>query len=170
MGLQKTYSETPPAGKIIMLLLGGFVAWKGYGLIKENLFPSGTTKADKGEETNNQQTVVENKKYLDKLVKLSKPTYSDAMYKGWADVLYKAMDGIGTSVPVINNVFGYMTTDTDVVKLIDTFGVRNRKTNNPFSSDATPLNLRSWLAEELASYEIDNLNKILYKKNIAYRF
>lgn len=145
---------------------GAFVLYKGYRMLN----PSGTTKAENEEKAANTAVVQDNKKLLDRYVKLKKPTYPDSYYTGWKTVLYKAMDGIGSSVPVIKNVIGYMASDTDVLKLIDAFGIMNRKTNNPFSSEAVPLALPAWFNEELNDNELFEINKILSNKKIGYRF
>lgn len=148
-------------------VVGGlFLLYKGYRMIN----PSGTTKADNQEATANTDFVKKNKTLLDKYIKLKKPTYADSYYAGWKAALYKAMDGAGTSVPVIKNIIGYMMSDTDVVKLIDAFGIMNRKTNNPFSSASTPLSLPAWFAEEMNDSDVYAINKILSDKKIGYRF
>lgn len=143
--------------------------WGAYKIYR-SLNPSGTTKADNEEKAANTALVQDNKKLLDKYVKIKKPTYPDSYYAGWKTVLYKAMDGLGSSVPVIKNIMGYMQSDTDVVKLIDTFGIMNRKSNNPFSSEAVPLALPAWLNEELDDTDLHVVNKILSDKRIGYRF
>jgi len=162
--------QLPPIVKTVGTLAGiGAGIYFGRKLYKK-IFPTGTEKADKEEKNANTETVTESKKYLDNLTKLKKPTYSDAIFKGWADVLYTAMDGVGTDFGAIVNVIKYMRSDTDVVKLVVTFGVRNKKTNNPFSSSSQALNLRAWFADELSNIEIGGLNKILAANKIAYRF
>lgn len=143
-----------------------FLGYKGY----KKLFPSGTDTADQEEKKANAESQKSSETLLTKYEKLKTPTYSNAMFTGWANSLYKSMDGVGTSYGAIINVMGYMQSDTDVLKLIVTFGVRNRKSNNPFSSEATPLTLPSWFAEELSDNEIANVNLILSKKRIGYRF
>lgn len=146
--------------------LGAFILYKGYRV----LFPSGTTTADKTEATANTDFITKNKSILKQYEKIKKPTYPDAYYAGWKTALYKAMDRTGTNFDAIKNIMGYMMSDTDVVKLIDTFGIMNRKTNNPFSSEAVPLSLPAWFGEELSAGQTFDLNKILSAKKIGYRF
>ena len=158
--------EARIAGGVVIVGVSGFILFKAY----RHFFPSGTDKADKEESKANADTVKSANDLLSRYIKLKKPTFSDTMFKGWCDVLYKAMDGVGTNFGTIKNVIGYMSSDTDIVKLIVTFGIRNRKTNNQVSSEASPLNLNSWFAEELSDNEIFELNKLLSKKMIGYRF
>jgi len=151
---------------IVGIGAGLFIGYKAY----KKLFPSGTDKADKNEAVANTDFITKNKNILSQYQKIKKQTYPDSMYAGWKTALYKAMDGVGTNTDAIKNIMGYMFSDTDVVKLIDTFGIMNRKTNNPFSSEAIPLALPGWFAEELSANEIFDINKILSKRNIGFRF
>lgn len=148
------------------VIIGGFALFKLYRAFN----PSGTTNADKDEKVANTEFLKNNKAILDRYIKIKKPTYQDNMYLGWKNALYKAMDGAGTNFDAIKNILGYMKSDTDIVKLIDVFGIMNRKTNNPFSSDATPLALPGWFGEELNANQIYELNKILSDKRIGFRF
>jgi len=163
---EKTPIEFRAAAVLLTTSVAIFLGVKAY----RKIFPSGTDKADKEESKANAESQKSAETLLTKYTKLKAPTYSNAMFTGWANSLYKSMDGAGTSFGTIKNVLGYMQSDTDVLKLIVTFGVRNRKTNNPFSSEATPLTLPSWFSEELSDNEIFELNKILAAKRIGYRF
>lgn len=148
------------------VIIGGFGLYKLYRAFN----PSGTDNADKDETAANTSFINNNKKILAQYIKIKKPTYPDNMYLGWKNALYKAMDGVGTNFDAIKNIMGYMKSDTDVVKLIDVFGIMNRKTNNPLSSGATPLSLPGWFGEELDSNQIYQINKILSDKRIGFRF
>lgn len=158
--------ETKTVGQFVGGVAALFIGYKIY----RKLNPSGTDKADKDESVANTAFIKNNKAILDKYIKIKKPTYPDNMYVGWKTALYKAMDGVGTNVDAIKNIMGYMMSDTDVVKLIDTFGIMNRKTNNPLSSDATPLSLPGWFNEELTANQLYDVNKILSDKRIGFRF
>jgi hypothetical protein len=158
--------ETKTAAQVVGGIAALFVGWKIYRKLK----PSGTDKADTNEAVANTDFIKKNKAILDKYIKIKKPTYSDAMYAGWKTALYKAMDGVGTNFDAIKNIMGYMMSDTDIVKLIDTFGIMNRKTNDPLSSGAEPLSLPSWFNEELDANQIYQINKIFSDKRIGFRF
>lgn len=159
-------STVKTVGTVIGIGAGVFIGYKVY----RKMFPSGTDSADKNEAAANTDFINKNKSILKAYEKIKKPTYSDNYYAGWKTALYKAMDGVGTNFDAIKNIMGFMQSDTDVVKLIDAFGIMNRKNNNPFSSDATPLALPGWFAEELNANQIFDINKILTNKKIGFRF
>lgn len=52
-------------------------------------------------------------------------SYAEGQYKEWADQLYIAMKGAGTDEDTINAIMAKMKNDTDVLLLIDAFGVRD---------------------------------------------
>lgn len=166
-----SYTDNIPAP---VKLVGGILATAGFIYIGVKtyrlIFPSGTTKANKEEANTNVDTVQSIDADIKKLSKIEKASWSEATFKAWANVLYTAMDGVGTDFAKIENVIGNMRNTTDVLTLIKIFGIRNRKTNNPFSSEASPLNLRSWLTEELSDSDLFKLNKKLASKSIVYRF
>lgn len=89
-----------------------------------------------------------------------KQTYLDSQYNSYADVLYTAMDGLGTNFDAIMRVFGAMKNDLDVAKLISAFGIKE------------DYNLTEWLADDLSDWfgEPEKLNKLLASKGITYRF
>jgi hypothetical protein len=154
-------------GTVVGIGVGLFAGWKIY----KHFNPSGTERANRDEAAANTDFIKKNKEYLDQLIKKwRKPSYKDAMYSGWAKVLYTAMDQTGSSAGTVLNVFDKMKNDTDVVKLIDVFGIKNKKTINPFSSAATPMPLPDWINISLSSDDKKLLNKLLLSKLIAYRF
>ncbi len=158
--------EYRAVGGILTLAGLSFIGFKVY----RKIFPTGTDKANKEEANSNVDTVQSIDADIKRLSKIEKQSWTDATFKAWANVIYTAMDGVGTDFTKIENVIGNMRNTTDVLTLIKIFGIRNRKTGNPFSSEATPLNLRSWLTEELSDNEIFKLNKKLASKSIVYRF
>lgn len=82
---------------------------------------------------------------------------SDAQLKMMSDKLYTAMSGVGTDEDAIYEVFGTLSTRSEVIALIKSFGVRDGE------------NLIQWLTSELNASERTKLNKILSDNNINYQ-
>lgn len=87
---------------------------------------------------------------------------TNASYYQYANQLYNAfrphMFGWGTDEDAVYNVFNNMTNTADVLKLVQTFGVKDGKT------------LQAWIRSELSSSELRKLNGILSAKGIQYSF
>ncbi|MDR0207030.1 MAG: hypothetical protein LBI45_07235 [Bacteroidales bacterium] len=90
------------------------------------------------------------------------PSYNDAKYKEFANRLYTAMKGAGTDKTTIKDVFEQMINITDVLKLVQAFGVRDGE------------NLQQWLDGEVHWWKPGDIkkeiNKTLTKKGIFYKF
>jgi len=100
---------------------------------------------------------------IDKEIQNGNPaSYTDAKYKEFANRLYTAMKGAGTDTVTIKDVFEQMNNITDVLKLVQAFGVRDGET------------LGQWLDGEVHWYKPGNIkkeiNSILTKKGIFYKF
>jgi hypothetical protein len=85
-------------------------------------------------------------------------SYLDSQYSSYADVLFSAMDGLGTDEDAIMRVFSAMKNDLDVAKLITAYGVRKNES------------LAEWLQNDLSSSDMSDLNKLLSTKGIKYQF
>jgi hypothetical protein len=89
-------------------------------------------------------------------------TYTDNQYKDFANRLYTAMKGSGTDNSTIKDIFKQMNNITDVLKLVQTFGIRDGE------------NLQQWLDGEVHWFEFTNIKKqinaILTEKGIFYKF
>ena len=94
----------------------------------------------------------------EKAIVRSDVSYNDADYTNYANRLYEAMKGLGTDEDAIFSVFMMMNTDSDVRKLINAFGSRKGE------------NLAQWLLGDLSTSDIDEINAILSKNGINYRF
>lgn len=114
------------------------------------------------------------------------PSYSDAQYNQFAEVLFQAMDGCGTSYGKIYEVMDKMYKDIDVYKLILAYGVDKEL------SCITSSNFKGGLAGALSSElgiafpqvhftssfgytcwntdELKMVNCILSKKGIKFQF
>ena len=82
-------------------------------------------------------------------------SYSDSQYKAYADRLETSMKGWGTSIQEVYAVYGKMKNDVDMIHLNNKFGVRDG------------YNLRGWLLDDLATFEIEAVNHILKQKGIT---
>ncbi len=143
------------------LIIGGvlIVGYIAYRLLRKKQI---TTK----------QTIAKDEKFF---VKQGQSlSYTLTSYVGFADSIYNAWfqnTNIFNSVDEtkIFAVIGKMKNDLDVLQLIKSFG--RRRSPVLFISLLTPnLTLPEWLNEALDTKEIDNVNTILAKNNIVYRF
>lgn len=87
-------------------------------------------------------------------------SYSESQYLGWADSLYGAMRGRGTTEESIYSILGKMKTIDDWRQLNIAFGVRGEE--GYWSGDIRG-NLTSWLQSELDEDEQKIANGILKK-------
>lgn len=91
-----------------------------------------------------------------------KQSYPDSQYLIFADVLYGSMDGCGTEVNKIYDVFDKMNNDIDVNKLISAYGVD--KKISCWASGSHIGGLASSLTKELGL----NLFDGIYKTRFGY--
>lgn len=116
-----------------------------------------------------QQTTTSIKTDIQKeTAKGEQPSYSDSNYKTLADKLYSAMNTSGTDEGAIFAVFETLKNRIDVLKLIESYGVRQLyQFGVPIGGNQ---NLAQALSDELSSNEIAKVNQILFKKGINYKF
>ena len=97
-------------------------------------------------------------------------SYSDGQYQEFANSLWQAMDGWGTDNDKIMSVMDKMKNDTDILKLIDIYGIR--KISSGKGNPAPDLNdgLTAAFGDELSSSEINKINKKFEDKKIKFRF
>jgi len=84
-------------------------------------------------------------------------TYKENDYENFANQLYTAMKGAGTTTSVVYSVFRQMQTRGDVLKLISKFGIRDGE------------DLATWMRGEWL-LSIKEINTILATKGINYAF
>ncbi len=101
-----------------------------------------------------QKTVEE----IENLVDTKKLSYPLAKYQLFADSLFTAMDGLGTNLEAVGNVFNQINNINDLYQLIATFGVKKDE------------NLPQWIQGDLSWIEIRGLNLRLTEKGINYQF
>jgi len=108
------------------------------------------------------------------------PSYGQSQYESYVLKLVLAMDGCGTDEQSVYNVFEAMKNKADVLKLISTFGVRFYQpcaATSPISyakwlydNQSFGGALSTWLSYDLTNSEIGNVNNILSKKSIDFKF
>lgn len=108
------------------------------------------------------------------------PTMSDAQYETMSQKLVQAMNGCGTDMSMIKQVFSQLKNDADVQKLIAQFGVRYYEPCWISEADAYAVwlfndqayggGLPTWLSYDLDSGDISVVNKILSDKGITFQF
>lgn len=98
-------------------------------------------------------------KQLDNEIQTEHLTYPESDYTLMASTLYTAMDGAGTDESAIGRIFNKMQNRSDVLKLIQAFGVKDGE------------DLSQWLQGDLDAADMATyVNDILSKKQINYSF
>lgn len=90
-------------------------------------------------------------------------SFDDAQYSIWADSLYRAMKGAGTTQQTIYDVLSKLKSPDDFYKLVDAFGVK--KSGTWFNTWEG--NLIEWLQDELSESEMTKVNSILKKIKVS---
>lgn len=97
---------------------------------------------------------------------LIKPTYNKGTYATYAGGLFSAMNGVGTDTTAIENIFSNMKNRTDVLNLIQAYGVK--QLSGAFGiPDSQPDTLPAHLVSEGA---VEAANKGLLKNKVFYKF
>lgn len=172
--ISESYNQLPSWSKGVVAVGGiailGFVIWNAYKKIKEakSLQEALIVSKDAKEEANALQR------------KGIKASYSQTQYESLALKLVEAMNGCGTSLDSVKSVFELMKNKTDVLRLIETFGVRYYRpcpATDPFSYALYMYNekkfggnIQTWLQYDLSQSEISSINSILSLKNIEFKF
>lgn len=108
------------------------------------------------------------------------PSYSDSQFEQFCVKIDGAVAGCGTDEEAIFDVFRAMRNEADIRKLVSTFGVRYLtpcEYSDPVSytiwlvnRQAYPGDLASFLATDLSSGDIREINEILRGNGIEYQF
>jgi len=83
-------------------------------------------------------------------------SYQPQVYSGWAERLYKAMAGMGTTESTIYDILANLKNKYDWFELVTAFGLK--------VYDGEKLGLMGWFESELDTYELSTVKK--YLKNI----
>lgn len=107
-------------------------------------------------------------------------TYTDAQYEAFSQALVQSMNGCGSDMNKIKQVFSQLQNDADIQKLIAQFGVRYIEPCWYSQADAYAIwlfndqayggGLPTWLSFKLDSSEIVQVNGILRSKGVNYQF
>ena len=95
---------------------------------------------------------------INKDIDMNNVTLTTSEATGLCSKLYTAMKGWGTDEEAIYEVFSKVSSASDVLLLIKTFGIKDGKT------------LIEWITSELNSSERSKLNQILTTNNVNYTF
>lgn len=161
-GLYKYYEGLQPWGKGVAVIGMGAAIYLLYDTISKRIKEQRYLKDAK-------RTLDDVSDELKKLTSQGmRPSYSDSQYKIWADVAYTCYAGWGTCSG--DTIFVNMKNDSDVLKLIEAFGVRTIPSGrfNPASDFRGTL--PQVVRDELNIFEIQRLNNILASKGIKYKF
>ncbi|MCK9562909.1 MAG: hypothetical protein M0R02_09360 [Bacteroidales bacterium] len=90
-------------------------------------------------------------------------SFSDSEYIQMCDVLFEAMNGVGTNTAKIKTVFQKLKTKTDFLKLVEFFGVRTLSLGYLWLTETGTL--FQLLESELSANEKAEMNQIL--RNIS---
>ena len=116
----------------------------------------------KGAFKNIQLKVTKDSEIAEEIANGNLPSYPDSKYKEFANRIYTAMKGAGTDKKTIKDVFEQMHNITDVLKLVQAFGVRDGE------------DIHQWLDGEVHWWKPGNIKKdinaILSRKGIFYKF
>jgi len=173
-GFVKYYGDLPSWAKGVVSIGGiaiiGYMVWNGVKKIKDKKELQealGVAKDAKAEAQILQR-------------KGMKASYTQTQYESFSLKLVEAMNGCGTTLDSVKQVFEAMNNKTDVLRLIEVFGVRYYRpcpATDPISYGRYMFdqkifggNIQTWLQYDLSSSEIENINNILKGKNIDFKF
>ncbi len=94
-------------------------------------------------------------------------SYLLAEYNQFSNMIEEATDGAGTDTQVIDEVFGKMENNADILQLIKSYG---KRPNTWFGISIGKYTLNQLLISELSHSERTRLNAILQKKGITIIF
>ena len=101
---------------------------------------------------------------LDKEMKKNPLPYEPSQYAVFADRLEAAMFPLADNEEAVFSVFANMRTRSDVLQTITAFGKRRIQFTIGSSS------LSTWISRKLTNKEVQNINEILSRNDIDYKF
>ena len=161
--LLKIYTDAPPIGKILIIVLLIAIMYVLYTVIKKAYTIATTPKSSLDAAK-------------DELKDLSNSGagahYSDAQFKTWADALQQNWDGLGSGDDsAVQKVFSYLQNKADVLQLIKNFGIRKYTDDSLFMFNVKDFNLNEWINAEYDQADKDKIiNGQLKAKQIDYAF
>jgi hypothetical protein len=98
-------------------------------------------------------------------------TLTNSQLEGIASNLRQAFDGCGTDWSAITRSFEAMKNEADLQALIRVYGIRKYDACNwEFDFGDKELNLAGAISDECSGEEVDEINGILKRRGIKYRF
>jgi hypothetical protein len=161
-GFYKYYNELPPWGKAATIIGIGAAAYFIYQKVSDSVSKKNAIlEAKKTLSDINSEIKVLNNKGM-------KPNYSDSQYKLWADRAFVCYSGWGTCRG--DTIFVNMKNDYDVLKLIEAFGIRTIPSGRLNPAPDFTGNLPQVMSDELSTSDIAQINKVLEKNGVTYKF
>ena len=167
MSLETTFNQLPGVAKVVIVVGGtvavGFIGFKIYQKIQSSISLKGSNEQISAAE----DTVKE-------LLKTQKPTLDGLKLSQFANDLFTAMDGrysIGGGIDesAIYRAFTNVKNDIDIVNLIKVYGIKKLRSGSFIVPDFQGT-LSEALTYALNAEEINQLNLLLARKGIKYRF
>jgi hypothetical protein len=166
----KYYESQPSAVKIIVVAGLGLLGYSIYRGFKRRQEERDLLKAAQAANSELTQLAAQG----------IQPTYNDSQFEAFSVAIDGAVAGCGTDEDAILSVFRAMRNEADIRKLISVFGVRYFTPcvySDPVSytiwlanHQAYPGDLASFLATDLSSGYIEEINSILRSNGIEYKF
>lgn len=148
-------------GVVVGMAIIGFGGWKIYKYLSE-----ARTRKQTGQEGKDAKADLRDLQALGQ-----KASFMDSQYSQWANQLKEAFDGCGTSNGQWRSIFGQLKNDIDVLKLNTAYGTRTFDSCNwEFSFGDFEGTLSQALTHELSSSEMEELNGMLEKQSIKFRY
>lgn len=167
----ETYYERQPAAVKIIAVAG--IALLGYTIYKRYRHNQEVKEAN----TAGDLALTELQKLANQGIL---PSYNDSQYEAFCQSLVQAMNGCGSDLSKIKQVFSQMRNDADAQKLIAQFGVRYIEPCWYSQADAYAIwlfndqayggGLPTWLSFKLDSGEIGQVNSVLRQNGVNYQF
>lgn len=166
----KYYEKQPGAVKVIVVAGLGLLGYSLYRSIKRRQEEADLLKASQA--ANSELAQLANQGI--------RPTYTDSQFEAFCVKIDGAVAGCGTDEESIYDVFRAMRNEADIRKLVSSFGVRYFTPcvySDPVSysiwltnHQAYPGDLASFLATDLSTGDIREINDILKGNGIEYQF
>lgn len=145
---------------IIAIAVVGGIAYVGYKIYDAITSGAASQKKEGREEKNE----------LKELIKSGNPPkLSNSQIVSMANQLKTAFDGIGHNFPTIIKIIAQIPTYSDLLAVLTEFGVKKINSGIYLVPD-DELTLPQAIVKECNTYEIIEINKLLAKKGIKYRF
>ncbi len=158
--------DSPPWAKGILILGTGAAAYfAGLSIYRRFRDKAKEEAADKI----SQQTLDTANSTLDNLKKSGvQPTYPESQYQAWADAAYACYNGWGTCET--DTIFVNLKNDADMYALIKAFGIRTISSGKWNPTPDFRGNFPAVVRDELNDWQVQEVNKVLAKNGLTFKF